>query len=124
MIGWDIASEEDGFLPEGYERAPPEALETIIDALTALGPQVAGIMHSSFKSTTPGLKILFERWNGTVMAYPEAAGFDAVSRGTIPVRPDDFANHCRGWGREGRSDHRRLLRDDHPPHPRHGGPIA
>ena len=101
MIGWDIASEEDGFLPEGYERAPPEALETIIDALTALGPQVAGIMHSSFKSTTPGLEILFERWSGRVMAYPEAMGFDAVSHGTIAVGPDDFANHCRGWVEKG-----------------------
>ena len=97
MIGWDIASEEVGFLPEGYERTPPEALETIIDALTALGPQVAGIMHSSFKSTTPGLEILFERWNGPVMAYPEATGFDALSHGTIAVGPDDFADHCRGW---------------------------
>ena len=101
MIGWDIASEEYGSLPEGYEQAAPEALGTIIDALTALGPQAAGIMHSSFKSTTPGLEILFERWNGPVMAYPEAMGFDAVNHGTIAVGPDDFANHCRGWVEQG-----------------------
>ena len=101
MIGWDIASEEHGSLPEGYERTAPEALATIIDAFTALGPQVAGIMHSSFKSTTPGLEVLFERWRGPVMAYPEAQGFDALSHGTIAVGPDDFANRCRGWVEKG-----------------------
>ena len=97
MIGWHQASEEDGNLPEDYRQGPTEALETIIDALCALGPQVVGIMHSSFKSTTPGLDVLFQRWSGPVMAYPEANGFDAVARGPMPVGPGDFAAHCRAW---------------------------
>ena len=98
MIGWDIESEEDGRLPKGYEPPAREALETIIDALTALGPQVTGIMHSSLESTTPGLKILFERWSGPVMAYPEATRADSVSHlARVLVEPEDFASHCRGW---------------------------
>ena len=64
MIGWDIESEAAGRLPQDYEPPAREALETIIDALAALGPQVAGIMHSSVESTTPGLEVLFERWSG------------------------------------------------------------
>ena len=102
MIGWDIEREADGRLPEGYEPPAPEALETIIGALTALGPQVAGIMHSSLESTTPGLEVLFERWSGPAMAYPEAVRFDSVShRARVLVEPDDFASHCRGWVESG-----------------------
>ena len=102
MIGWDIASEQDGHLPEGYEPPAPEALETIIDALTSLDPQVTGIMHSSLESTTTGLEVLFERWNGPVMAYPEAKCFESVSRlARVLVEPEDFASHCRSWVQSG-----------------------
>ena len=39
MVGWDQAREEDdGRLPDGFEQAATEPLETIIDALCALGP--------------------------------------------------------------------------------------
>ena len=102
MIGWDIKSEEDGRLPKSYEPPVREALETIIDALTALRPQVTGIMHSSLASTTPGLEILFERWSGPVMAYPEATRADSVSRlARVLVEPEDFASQCRGWVESG-----------------------
>ena len=103
MIGWDQArEEEDGRLPDGYEQTATEPLGTIIDALCALGPQVVGIMHSSLPSTTHGLDVLFERWSGPVMAYPEATGFDALSRQARgPVEPHDFATHCRGWVENG-----------------------
>ena len=103
MVGWDIGSEEADRLPEGYEPQEQEALATIVDALTALGPQVAGIMHSSFEATTPGLDVLFERWSGPAMAYPEAMmRFDPVSHvAQALVEPEDFAAHCRGWVESG-----------------------
>lgn len=103
MVGWNIArEEEDGRLPDDYKQAKTAPLEIIIDALSALGPQVVGIMHSSLPSTTRGLEVLFERWSGPVMAYPEATGFDALSRRARgPVQPEDFAAHCRGWVENG-----------------------
>ena len=98
MIGWDIAREEHGRLPDGYEPPAREVLGTIIDALASLGPRVVGIMHSSFESTTPGLNILLDRWRGPVMAYPEAMRFDSVGHlARVMVEPDDFASHCRDW---------------------------
>ena len=98
MIGWDIEGEENGRLPEDYSPPPRETLETIVDALVALGPRVVGIMHSSVESTYPGLQILFERWSGPVMAYPEAMRFDSVSHlARVLVEPEDFASHCRRW---------------------------
>ena len=99
MVGWDQSQEESNDrLPEGYEQGATLPLETIIDALTALGPDVVGIMHSSLSSTTLGLDVLFERWTGPVMAYPETTGYDAGAREARgPVTPEDFAQHCRGW---------------------------
>ena len=102
MVGWDIASEEKNRLPRDYEPPVPEALDTIIDALTALGPQVTGIMHSSFDSTTPGLEVLFERWSGPVMAYPETTHSGPGDHGPrAPVEPEDFASRCRAWVENG-----------------------
>ena len=102
MIGWDIASEEDGRLPEGYEPPAREPLGTIVDALASLGPQVTGIMHSSLESTTPGLQALFERWSGPVMAYPEAMRSDSVGHlARIMVEPEEFASRCRVWVESG-----------------------
>ena len=102
MVGWDVASEEKDRLPEGYEPPARERLEAIVDALISLGPQVAGIMHSSVESTTPGLEVLFERWSGPVMAYPEATRRDSVTRlGRVLVEPEDFASHCRRWVESG-----------------------
>ncbi len=101
MVGWDMSAEERPNLPDDFEQRATEPLETVIDALCAMGPQAVGIMHSSFRSTTPGLEVLFERWGGPVMAYPEAIGFDAVTRGPMPVAPDDFAGYCRSWVEQG-----------------------
>jgi len=98
MIGWDIASEAEGRLPEDFEPSALEPLETIVDALKSLGPQVTGIMHSSLESTAPGLEVLFERWSGPVMAYPEVMRFDSESHSArVVVEPEVFASHCRGW---------------------------
>ena len=98
LIGWDVAAEEPSRYPEGSP--PPETppLAEIIDALTALGPQVSGIMHSSMETTTPGLEMLFDRWSGPVMAYPETMHFDAADhRARVTVEPGNFAARCREW---------------------------
>ena len=97
MVGWQQGREDPESVPADYQQGPSEPLETIIDALTALGPQAVGIMHSSFTATAPGLDVLFERWDGPVMAYPEATGYDAETGGTMPVGPAEFASHCRAW---------------------------
>ena len=125
MVGWDIASEEEGRLPGGFEPPENERLETIADALASLGPQVMGIMHSSPGATTAGLEVLFERWSGPVMAYPEATHPDCAGHAAAPPgRAGRLCLPLPGLGAGRRADHRRLLRDHRPAHPRHGGPAA
>ena len=102
MVGWNLGLEMQGRVPEAYEPPEPEPLEAIIDALTALGPQAVGIMHSSPESTTPGLEVLFGRWRGPVMAYPETAYFDMETQmAGARVEPDEFAADCRRWVESG-----------------------
>ena len=95
MVARELAIEQPG---KGYE-SNLRPLEPILDALTALGAQVTGIMHSSIDATTPGLEMLFERWAGPVMVYPETIRTDAS--GDASVSPEVFAAHCRGWVEDG-----------------------
>ncbi|MBS37212.1 MAG: hypothetical protein CMO26_14965 [Thiotrichales bacterium] len=73
-------------------------LETLIDSLAALEPQVMGIMHSHVDNTGPGLETLYERWPGPVMAYPETADFVSLdSTPELTSTASEFAAHCRAW---------------------------
>lgn len=99
MVGWDVVAEETASrLVEDQQPRPEVPLETLIDEFTALGGTVAGIMHSTISSTSPGLEVLFRRWSGPVMAYPEMLDVnprDVDARS--PVSPEAFAGHCRRW---------------------------
>ena len=126
MIGWDVASEEKGRLPEGYE-PPARASRSIRSSMRSRRsvPRSPASCTARCESTTPGLEVLFERWSGPVMAYPEATHPDSVSPlRASPGRAGRLRLPLPGLGRERRADHRRLLRDHHPPHPGHGGPAA
>lgn len=90
-VAWDQHTEEpaDRLSPE-HARPEIKPLAPVIDALMSFEPQVMGIMHSNVDAMGAGLEVLFERWPGPVMAYPEAAD-------THAVEPADFAAHCRDW---------------------------
>ena len=102
LVGWDIGREHAVRLPEDYLPPEPPPLETVIDALCALGPQVSGIMHSSLAVTSPALEMLLARWSGPVMAYPETLHLDpADPSARREVAPAPFAEHCRAWVERG-----------------------
>ncbi|MBK36204.1 MAG: hypothetical protein CME26_11845 [Gemmatimonadetes bacterium] len=97
MVGWDIAAEEssrftidqDGEIEADSGWGTEIPLELLIDEFAGMGGTATGIMHSAPSSMSPGLDVLFPRWSGPVMAYPEA------SRGNS-MDPDAFAIHCKG----------------------------
>ena len=98
MTGWDVNIEEPQVMANGDLEPVPPPLVEVIDALTAIGGDVYGIMHSAIQSTTPALDVLFDRWPGPVMAYPETQNFDAKShRAKVTVSEQAFADACRGW---------------------------
>ena len=98
LTGWDVNIEQPDDLAEGDVERDMPPLAEVIDALMAIGGDVYGIMHSAIETTTPALNVLFERWNGPVMAYPETLVFDAAShRAQVTVSEEGFADACRGW---------------------------
>ena len=107
MVGWDIECEEDGRLPEGYEPPPREPLETIIDAIASLGPQVTGIMHSSFESTTPARL-------GSPLRTVERSGDDAYPEAITALRgADGSSTQSPRSVRRGHRHHAQLVRIHH-----------
>ncbi len=103
MVGWDVVAESTASrLVEDQQPNPEVPLETLIDEYMALGGTVAGIMHSTVSSTSPGLEVLFGRWSGPVMAYPETIeAKPASSDSRTSVSPEVFADHCRKWVEDG-----------------------
>ena len=88
---WDMHTEEPtDMIDASHTRPEKRPLAPVIDALMSFEPQVMGIMHSTVDAMGPGLDLLYEHWNGPVMAYPEATDVHAME-------PAVFATHCRGW---------------------------
>ena len=103
MVGWQQANEESSDrLPDDFVQEETAPLETLIDTFASLGPQAIGLMHSSVPSTTSGLPILLDRWDGLVTTYPETTGFDATDKyARGPIKPEVFAEHCKKWVESG-----------------------
>jgi methionine synthase I (cobalamin-dependent) len=102
VTGWDIVKEERGKLSEDHPAGAPLPLTEIIDALQSMGGEAYGIMHSSIEATPKGLDVLFSRWNGPVMAYPETLRMDVnTHQPTQTASPEAFAEVCRSYVENG-----------------------
>ena len=104
MVAWDPVTEESAsrLLVEDEQPSTDVPLETLIDEFMSLGGTAAGIMHSSISSTSPGLEVLFRRWSGPVMAYPETLAVNPRrADARVTVSPKEFADHCRRWAEGG-----------------------
>jgi len=87
----NIALEKPKFLPE--DKIIP--LIDIIHALTSIGGDVYGIMHSWFDDAQKGLELLKDNWSGPIMFYPEIHLFDTSTGGAkITHSEDEFADNC------------------------------
>lgn len=102
-VGFSAAVAEDGRVigfrtPKENHEAPPEDFGGLVDAILALGGDVAGVMHSEVAATGPALEILSALCPGPKMAYAETGRFanpewvfeEAVSAG-------DYAAAAEGW---------------------------
>ena len=92
---WNKHMEEpaDRFAPSDVEQES-KSFAPVIEAMMSFEPQVMGIMHSTIETMGPGLKALFDRWHGPVMAYPETSS--QIRRGVgHSIEPAVFAGHCR-----------------------------
>ncbi len=76
-----------------------DALETIIDQIPADSTVIFSAMHSFFEDTGPALKILKDKWDGPVAAYPNIGKFRAPGGWDVSSAPSpvEFADACESW---------------------------
>lgn len=104
-VGFSVERGPGGALT-GWER-PNVSLGDLLDEVMPLGGAVAGIMHTTAEDTDPALDILFERWDGPVMVYPESLVPETAADGTLAfdfgatISADAFAERCSGWVNRG-----------------------
>jgi len=102
LVGWDIRLEQVYHIDDGRGSDETLPLAAIIEGLKAIGGDAFGIMHSSIATTTPALEMLFDRWDGPVMAYPEAVAFNPETGwADKSLAAEPFAEACRGWVESG-----------------------
>ena len=72
-VGLSFEPGPDGGLV-GWGR-PESAMDDVIAALTATGPDLVAVMHTSIDDTGPALAAVRSRYGGPLGAYPESGRF-------------------------------------------------
>jgi S-methylmethionine-dependent homocysteine/selenocysteine methylase len=74
------------------------AFAEIVDAITPLGIQAAGIMHTRISDIDPALRVLDQHWQGPKLAYAETGGFVPPDWHFEQVCPaSDYAEAVKDW---------------------------
>ena len=99
-VGLSFEPGPDGGLV-GWGR-PESAVDDVIAALTATGPDLVAVMHTSVDDTGPALAAVRSRYGGPLGAYPESGRFampDWVFVDVIGV--DELVDVTRTWVAQG-----------------------
>ena len=99
-VGLSFEPGPDGGLV-GWGR-PESAMDDVIAALTATGPDLVAVMHTSIDDTGPALAAVRSRYGGPLGAYPESGRFampDWVFVDVIGV--DELVDVTRAWIAQG-----------------------
>ena len=103
-VGYSTMMAENGVDVRGLRwknrDATTKALEFdhMLEVLTPLGGQAAGIMHTQVANTAPALEALGRHWSGPKMAYAETGKLilpDWIYEAVSP--PDDYAQVIKRW---------------------------
>lgn len=100
---------------------------SVLEAIVPLGGSVMSIMHTLTEDTAPSLRILKEKWQGPIGAYPHSGDFIMPHWQFIDmISPEDFAAEAQKWVQMGVQivggccgigpEHIRLLKEQLPTH--------
>ena len=83
-----------------------EVFESSLDALLALGAEVATIFHSTVEATSMALPVMQKHWKGPIGVYPDANREDYVATyrdGTkdTGVTPEEYVEVTKEWVNQG-----------------------
>tara|TARA_B100000700_G_scaffold199105_1_gene219045 strand:- start:11 stop:937 length:927 start_codon:yes stop_codon:yes gene_type:complete len=100
-IGYSAMLSNDGKRVFGWKwknSLPPINFVKLVEALSPLGGQAAGIMHSQVKDTGPALEILSRIWDGPKMAYAETGKLEKPDWSFKEIYPPKkYAQKIKHW---------------------------
>jgi methionine synthase I (cobalamin-dependent) len=72
--------------------------EELVEAVSPLGGDAAGIMHSQVRDTSPALEILSRHWSGPKLAYAETGKIEKPDWNFKEIcTPNEYATEIEGW---------------------------
>ena len=79
-----------------------ERLADVLQDVMSHGGSLLSVFHTPVDITTEALKIVFEKWQGPVGAYPDAERKDYITPQRDlsienKIAPAEFAQHARAW---------------------------
>ncbi|MDX1513519.1 MAG: homocysteine S-methyltransferase family protein [Gammaproteobacteria bacterium] len=100
--GFSCVKDGDGWLVTDGHVSAPMRFDAVLDAVTGLGEQLVGIMHSEIADTYAGLDALRHVSALPLGAWPNSGHFDPPYwQFENIVSPDEFANVCADWAASG-----------------------
>lgn len=93
--GMSARMEEGRIVSFAWESVP---FEESIEAAISGSAEVVGLMHTNVTVTGPALKLLRERFDGPMLAYPDSGHFEMPHWQFVDIiAPDRLAEEARGW---------------------------
>ena len=79
-------------------RSKGETFAQALETLLPLGSALVSVMHSRIEDTAPALRIVQDRWNGPIGAYPESGKFVMPNwQFDQVVSPEALLDQTRQW---------------------------
>lgn len=99
-VGISAERQADGRLT-GFGRED-QSMDDVARALSATGPAVISIMHTSPNDTDEAIDILRKYWNGPIGAYPESGYFTMPDWTFVDIIPPaELVAKSRDWQKKG-----------------------
>ena len=79
-------------------RSKGETFAQALETLLPLGSDLVSVMHSRIEDTAPALRVVQDRWNGPIGAYPESGKFVMPNwQFDQVVSPEALLDQARQW---------------------------
>ena len=100
-IGYSAMMSDDGKSVQTWHwknSLPSVDFEELVEAVSPLGGDAAGIMHSQVRDTPPALEILGRHWSGPKLAYAETGEIEKPDWNFKEIcTPNEYAAEIEGW---------------------------
>ncbi|MED5241823.1 MAG: homocysteine S-methyltransferase family protein [SAR324 cluster bacterium] len=100
-IGYSAMISEDRKSVQAWywkNKLPTSGFDELVESISTLGGDAAGIMHSQVRDTAPALEILSRYWSGPKLAYAETGELEKPNWNFKEIcSPEEYATEIESW---------------------------